>query len=141
MIYEKMLELQKNRTGNSAGDPALSGIGSLYLLGMFPHPDPYASQAGSQAGGSQRNRAGRPRGIAMPDPRITKLAKILVHYSLEIQPGQQFVIETHPWAEELTLAVYAQAIRAGAHVIILSNTPGAREICFQYGSDAQLDHV
>ena len=77
----------------------------------------------------------------MPDPRITKLAKILVHYSLEIQPGQQFVIETHPWAEELTLAVYEEAIRAGAHVIILSSTPGAREIYFKYASDAQLDHV
>ncbi len=24
----------------------------------------------------------------MPDPRITKLAKILIHYALEIKPGQ-----------------------------------------------------
>jgi aminopeptidase len=77
----------------------------------------------------------------MPDPRITKLAKILVHYSLEIQPGQQFSIETHPWAEELTLAVYEQAIKAGAYAIILPSTPGAREIFFKYASDAQLDYV
>jgi aminopeptidase len=77
----------------------------------------------------------------MPDPRIIKLAKILVHYSLEIQPGQLFSIETHPWAEELTLAVYEEAIKAGAHAIILPSTPGAREMFFTYASDAQLDHI
>jgi aminopeptidase len=77
----------------------------------------------------------------MPDPRLTKLAKILVHYSLEIQPGQQFAIETHPWAEELTLAVYEEAIQAGAHAVILTSTPGAREIFFKHASDAQLDHI
>jgi aminopeptidase len=77
----------------------------------------------------------------MPDPRITKLAQVLVHYSLEIKPGQQFVIYTHPLAEELTLAVYETAIQAGAHVLIQSRTPGADEIFFKYASDAQLDFV
>jgi aminopeptidase len=77
----------------------------------------------------------------MPDPRITKLAKVLVNYSLEIQPGQQFAIRTHPWAEELTLAVYEQAIQAGANVFILPSTPGAEELFYKYASAAQLDHV
>ena len=48
----------------------------------------------------------------MPDPRVTKLADVLVHYSLELKPGQQFVIQTSPLANELTLAVYAAAIKA-----------------------------
>jgi aminopeptidase len=77
----------------------------------------------------------------MADPRITKLAKILVHYSLEIKPGQQFAIETHPWAEELTLAIYEEAIKARAFVTILPSTPGAQEIFYKYASDAQLEHV
>ena len=28
----------------------------------------------------------------MPDPRISKLAKIMVHYSLALQPGQQCIV-------------------------------------------------
>ena len=77
----------------------------------------------------------------MPDPRITKLAKVMVHYSLALKPGQQCVILTHPLAEELTLAVYEEAIKAGAFITLMSNTPGAQEIFYKFASDAQLDHV
>jgi len=77
----------------------------------------------------------------MPDPRITKLAKVMVHYSLALKPGQQCLILTHPLAEELTLAVYEEAIKAGAFVTLQSNTPGAQEIFYKYASDAQLDYV
>jgi aminopeptidase len=77
----------------------------------------------------------------MPDTRITKLAKILVHYSLEIKPGQQFHIRTHPLAEELTLAVYEEAIKAGAYTTIVTSTPGSEEIFYKYASEAQLDYV
>ena len=52
----------------------------------------------------------------MSDPRITKLARVMVHYSLALKPGQQCLILTHPLAEELTLAVYEEAIKAGAFV-------------------------
>jgi len=77
----------------------------------------------------------------MPDPRITKLAKVMVYYSLALQPGQQFAILTHPLADEMTLAVYEEAIKAGAFVTILPNTPGAQEVFYKYASDAQLDYV
>lgn len=77
----------------------------------------------------------------MPDPRITKLAKVMVHYSLELQPGQQLLIRTHPLADELTLAVYEQAILAGAHVYVQNQVPGAQEIFFKHASDAQLDYI
>jgi aminopeptidase len=77
----------------------------------------------------------------MPDPRITKLAQVMVHYSLALKPSQQFLIQTHPLAEELTLAVYEEAIKAGAFVTLLTNTPGAQEIFYKYASDAQLDYV
>ena len=77
----------------------------------------------------------------MTDSRILKLANILVNYSLEIKPGQQFVINTHPLAEELTLAVYKEAIQAGANILILPRTPGSEEIFYKHASDLQLDHV
>jgi aminopeptidase len=77
----------------------------------------------------------------MPDPRISKLAKIMVHYSLALKPNQQVLIRTHPLAEELTLAVYEEAIRAGAHVFIQNAVPGVEEIFYKHASEAQLDFV
>ena len=53
----------------------------------------------------------------MPDPRITKLAKVMVHYSLKIKPGQQVVLQTTPLADELSLAFIEEATKAGAHIL------------------------
>jgi aminopeptidase len=77
----------------------------------------------------------------MSDPRISKLAKVLVNYSLELQPGEDFLINTGPLAEELTLAVYKEALLAGAHPLILTSTPGAQEIFFKHASNDQIDRV
>ncbi|MCI0580148.1 MAG: aminopeptidase, partial [Chloroflexi bacterium] len=52
----------------------------------------------------------------MADPRITKLAQVLVRYSLDLQPGEKFYLNTAPPAEPLNLALYKEAILAGAHV-------------------------
>lgn len=77
----------------------------------------------------------------MADPRVTKLAQVLVHYSLAVKPGQQLVLQTHPLAESLALAAYAEAVRAGAHVFIVNSLPGSEELFYQHASDAQLDHI
>ena len=77
----------------------------------------------------------------MADPRLTKLAHLLVNYSVELQPGQQLVLVTHPLAHALTLAVYEEAIKAGAYVFIRQEVPGVEELFYTYASDAQLDYV
>jgi len=77
----------------------------------------------------------------MADSRIQKLASILVHYSLEVKAGQQLAIMTTPLAEELTLAVYTEAIKTGAHVTTLIHVPGAREALLKHGNEAQLTRV
>lgn len=77
----------------------------------------------------------------MPDPRVAKLAQVLVQYSLNLQPEEQFVLRTSPLAEELNLAVYEQAIKAGAHVTTLVGLPGTAEIFYKHASDAQLEYV
>ena len=77
----------------------------------------------------------------MPDPRVTKLANVLVNYSVEIQKGQQVVIQTSPIAEELTLAVYEEVIKAGGHPLVINQVPGTQEIFYKYASDEQLDYV
>lgn len=77
----------------------------------------------------------------MTDPRITKLAKVLVHYSLDLQPGEELYLSTASLAEELNLAVYKEAILAGAHVFAVNELVGAREIYFKYSTDEQLKYI
>lgn len=77
----------------------------------------------------------------MPDSRITKLAKVLVGYSMELQPGDQFAIVTSPLAQELNLAVYKEAVLAGAHVNIQTRLPGANELFFKYANEDQMDYI
>jgi aminopeptidase len=64
----------------------------------------------------------------VPDSRVAKLAKVLVHYSIGAQPGQQVFVRTSPVADELTLAVHEELIKAGAHPFILNEVPGTQEI-------------
>jgi len=77
----------------------------------------------------------------MPDARIEKLARVMVNYSLELKPGQTFWLRTTPLADELNLAVYEEAIKAGAHIHLDQRMPGSDEIFFKYASDEQLDYV
>lgn len=77
----------------------------------------------------------------MPDPRVTKLAQVLVQYSLALQPGDEFCFISCSLADELNLAVYKAAIKAGAFVSVIGKLDGSDELFFKYASDEQLDHV
>jgi aminopeptidase len=77
----------------------------------------------------------------MTDLRVQKLAQVLVNYSLSLQEGEEFALNTTPLAEELSLCVYEEAIKAGAHVLVQNLLPGFEEIFFKLGSDAQIQHI
>ena len=77
----------------------------------------------------------------MPDPRISKLAQVLIQYSLDLQPEEKLRLQTSPLADELNLAVYKQAILAGAHVTVQNIIPGTNEIFYRYANDSQLEHI
>ncbi len=77
----------------------------------------------------------------MTDPRVTKLAKVLAGYTLDLKPGQQFWLRTSPAAQELNLAVYTEAVKAGASLWVQQTIPGADEAFYRYASDQQLDFV
>jgi aminopeptidase len=77
----------------------------------------------------------------MPDPRVVKLAQVLTGYSLDLRPGQQFWLRTSPLAQELNLAVYTEAVRAGAYVWVQQSIPGAEEAFYKYAPDALLDFI
>ncbi len=77
----------------------------------------------------------------MADPRVTKLAKVLTGYSLELKPGQQLWLRTTPLAQELNLAIYTEAVKAGASVWVQQSIPGADEAFYRYASEQQLEFV
>jgi aminopeptidase len=77
----------------------------------------------------------------MPDPRVAKMAQVLVRYSLDLQPGEEFFLNTSPLAQELNLEIYREALLTGAHVLVVQDLPGSQEAFYNYASDAQLDYI
>ena len=77
----------------------------------------------------------------MADPRVTKLAQVLVNYSLALKPGESLFLNTTPLAQELNLAVYKEATLAGAHILAQNRIPGAQELFFKHANDEQLEYI
>ena len=77
----------------------------------------------------------------MPDPRVDKLADVLVNYSVTVQPGDKVLVQGNTLAEPLLKAVYAKVLQAGGHPLMLVELPGTEELFFRYASDEQLQHV
>jgi aminopeptidase len=80
----------------------------------------------------------------MTDSRVTKLAQVMVHYSLGIKRGQKVFIQTSPAAHEFNLAFYEEAVKAGAHPTFAIDGnfyPGVQEIFLKYASKEQIEFV
>ena len=77
----------------------------------------------------------------MTDPRIEKLADVLVNYSVAIQPGDRVLVQGGTSASPLLKAVYAKVLQAGGHPLMMVTLPGTDELFFRYASDEQLQHV
>ncbi len=77
----------------------------------------------------------------MADPRIEKLADLLVNYSVEVKPGNKVVIQGSTAGEPLIKVVYKKILQAGGHPLILPTFPGESELMFRYGNDEQLKHI
>jgi aminopeptidase len=77
----------------------------------------------------------------LADPRIAKLAKLLVQYSLKVQPGQLIEIGGSPLALPLITEAYRQVLELGAHPYTRIQVPGLAELKLQHGNDEQLDFI
>jgi aminopeptidase len=77
----------------------------------------------------------------MSDPRIDKLADVLVSYSVAVQPGDKVLIRGDELAAPLLKAVYARVLQAGGHPMIQVALDGTEELFYRYASDEQLQHV
>ena len=77
----------------------------------------------------------------MRDPRVAGLARVLTHYSLEIQPGQVCLIQGGTAAEPLMQALYEEILDAGAHPIVDMAMAGAQAAFFAKANDEQLEWI
>lgn len=72
---------------------------------------------------------------------LEKMAQVLVHYSLAVQPGQLVLLTGDLEGMPLYDALYHQLILAGAHVTTQFISSRWEEIFYRYASQEQLSHL
>jgi aminopeptidase len=77
----------------------------------------------------------------LEDPRVARMAKTLVEYSLGVKPGWMVVISATTAAVPLVQAVYRQVLLAGGHPYVLLDAPVVKDLLLQTGNDDQLRHT
>src|SRR5690606_13584768 len=75
------------------------------------------------------------------DPRLDKLANVLVNYSTGVRPGDLVRIKGSSICEPLLVALYRAVLLAGAHPIVRSVPDDCAELLLKLGSDQQLQFV
>ena len=77
----------------------------------------------------------------MTDPRVVKLAHLLVDYSVALKKGQTLTIRGHAVAAPLIQEVYRAALRKGAFPETLVSIDGLGETFYKEASEEQLKYV
>jgi aminopeptidase len=77
----------------------------------------------------------------MKDPRLTKMAQVITHYSLQVKPGHLVWMMGETGGMPLMEALYEELIKAGAHVSTTFLPGGWDEIFFKNASEDQLKHT
>lgn len=77
----------------------------------------------------------------MSDPRVERLAKALVEYSVKVKPGDWVIVMSHPLAEPLTREVVRYAVRAGGNVNTLMGTDSTAQVFYEEANEEQLKWI
>lgn len=77
----------------------------------------------------------------MADPRLAALAKVMVHYSLQVKKGEWVRIDGPPLAQEFIRAAYREVLAAGGNPTVSVRIPGIRHIFLKHATDDQLKFV
>ncbi len=75
------------------------------------------------------------------DSRLTRLARVLVRYSLNVQPGNLVAIQGGTEAIPLLREVYRETLRAGGHPELNLQMEDAPEIYLKEANERQLNFV
>jgi len=75
------------------------------------------------------------------DPRVTRLAELIIGYSLELGEGAVVRLDGGETASPLLLALYRAALAAGAHPYTSVELDGLAEQLVELGSDEQIEYL
>ena len=75
------------------------------------------------------------------DPRVRKLAKLMINYSLKLKKGQLLLIKGEIAAQPLIEAAFEEALKVGANPYTEIIVPGTIEALLKQGSPAQIGYV
>ena len=77
----------------------------------------------------------------MKDPRVERLADLVVNYSLELREGQTVRIDGFDVAAPLAVALFRSALATGAHPYTSLTLDGLAEVLVEQGSEEQLAYI
>ncbi len=77
----------------------------------------------------------------MRDPRLERLSRLIVSYSLGLKPGRVLRIDGPPVAAPLAVELYRAALATGAHPYVNVELERLPELLLEEGDDEQLDFL
>ncbi|MEQ9459703.1 MAG: aminopeptidase [Phycisphaeraceae bacterium] len=77
----------------------------------------------------------------MRDPRLDKLAEVLVHYSTEVKAKQIVRISADPIGLPLVEAIYEHCLKAGAYPYVKLTPGSVDDLFFAHATEEQLGYV
>jgi aminopeptidase len=88
-----------------------------------------------------------PQGEMMVDPRVDRMADLMVNYSTRIGKGDRVLIEGEPPAAPLIQALFRHVLQAGGHPFLLLSLAGIDtytgldDVFMRYADEAQIDNL
>lgn len=77
----------------------------------------------------------------MRDPRLDKLADVIVRYSTRVKKGDLVAIASDPVAMPLIEATFEAVLRAGGHPFWAARSDALNDLFLEHASDEQLDYL
>lgn len=77
----------------------------------------------------------------MTDPRLTRLAHVLVQYSLGVKPGQTVRLSGPELAFPLIIELFRAVLQAQAHPVLRLSLDACNELFLREASEAQLSYL
>jgi aminopeptidase len=125
--------------------PLLAGVPRRKIEGYAAR---FASVSCAAQGRPPAGDEGRPRRPlrdavrqepAMTDPRMTKLAELLIHYSCSIKPGEKILFEVIDIPQEMTIELIRVARKAGGDPLVTIKSNQINRALMVHGSEAQMN--
>src|SRR5688500_3144392 len=77
----------------------------------------------------------------MRDPRLEKLADVLVNYSVGVKKDNVVRLNGPPLSQPLIVELYRKVIAAGGHTLVRMSPEELGEIFYKHASEEQLKYV